>query len=57
MNPSKLNVVGDSSNQLDGLEIDEHRSDGFLFDALDVDVLGVSVGPGLVVGCLSCVLI
>jgi len=57
MNPSKLNVVGDSSNQLDGVEIDEHRSDGFLFDALDVDVLGVSVGPGLVVGCLSCVLI
>ena len=57
MNPSKLNVVGDSSNQLDGLEIDEHRSDDFLFDELEVDVLGVSVGPGLVVGCLSCVLI
>ena len=46
MNPSKLNVVGDSSNQLDGVEIDEHRSDGFLFDELDVDVLSVSVGPG-----------
>ena len=57
MNPSKLNVVGDSSNQLDGLEIDEHRSDDFLFDELEVDVLGVSVGPGLVVGCRSCVLI
>ena len=38
-------------------EIDEHRSDGFLFDELEVDVLGVSVGPGLVVGCRSCVLI
>ena len=57
MNPSKLNVVGDSSNQLDGVEIDEHRSDGFLFDELDVDEFGVSVSPGLVVGCRSCVLI